>query len=106
MTSAVIEPVDDLESTTSQSPSGQAGRALDILHALIREEGASGAVPGGVISVAQDRWRCAFYDAHPADAQDTKRKAFTRAFKSLVEDKFVGIDHDRVWAINEPQRSS
>ena len=46
-----------------------------------------------------EAWRVRFYDRHPEDKQDTKRKAFVRACEYLQGRNFVAVLDSRAWII-------
>ena len=46
------------------------------------------------ISLTLDEWRPIFYKKHHGDNQDTKRKAFERARKSLVNKDILDVSDD------------
>ena len=64
-------------------------------------DGKAGAddVPPGIRSVDADAWREAFYaGAKPGVTASAKRKAFTRATDTLIDDlHLVGMAGGRVW---------
>ena len=104
MSSCVIVPA----TAVAKGPklSGPAKLALDQLQELIAAEGK---VPAGTnhIPVATrvcstELWRAYFYKAHPADKQDTKKKAFVRAAEKLQELKIIGLWGDNVWLAGQP----
>lgn len=69
--------------------------ALDALRAALVAHGTEGR---GVVSVAEDEWRQAAYDAgiSSGDAR-AKRQAFQRARIDLIAKKRVSVSQDRFW---------
>jgi hypothetical protein len=99
ITSCVVAPA--RAGTRPQNLTGDKARAYDLLTNAVAAEGQLGAagVPPGIRSVSENTWRDAFYaGAMPGQKQDTKRKAFERATKSLVSDlRVVGMGGGHVW---------
>jgi hypothetical protein len=55
-------------------------------------------VPPDFSSVPADWWRDRFYDrAMPGQDQDTKKHAYSRATKLLIDGHQVGMAGGRVW---------
>jgi len=82
--------------------SSHADRALEILADLCASEGRTGyaGVPDGFASVPQDWWRERFYDrAMPGQDKDTKKHAYARATKLLIDGHKAGMAGGRVWIV-------
>lgn len=48
----------------------------------------------GGSSVSLETWRAAFYERHPGDSQDAKKKAFRRARAELAELQQISVEND------------
>lgn len=101
LNSAVLVKADipDMSGLSGQSDRLPASQriALDALRAALVEHGVE---DKGVVSVAEDQWRQAAYDAGitSVDAtQDARRKAFNRARDALVASKKVACFDGRYW---------
>ncbi|MBK8184790.1 MAG: AAA family ATPase [Candidatus Competibacteraceae bacterium] len=99
MDSAVLVPSDIQifpASTTGRLSAGQR-IALDALRSALM---AHGAEDNGVVTVSEDEWREAAYDAGIASieaTQSARRKAFLRARLDLVSSGKVSTDDGRYW---------
>lgn len=99
MDSAVLVPSDIQifpASTTGRLSAGQR-IALDALRSALMAHGAD---DNGVVTVSEDEWREAAYDAGIASrdtTQQAKRKAFQRARLDLVSFGKVSTDDGRYW---------
>ncbi|MCP3412738.1 helicase RepA family protein [Bradyrhizobium brasilense] len=65
----------------------------------VEPEGAS--FPDNVLVVTDKQWRQAYYETQPSVAQETLKKRFTRAKKSLIEKGTVGSVGMWVWPTDE-----
>ena len=106
VTSCVVEYVDSPSQGTTASSgrrlTGHTKRALEVLIDLCAGAGKSGYVgtPSGVQSVPGDWWRDRFYErAMPGEKDDTKKHAFGRASKDLINQHLVGMGNSRVWVV-------
>jgi hypothetical protein len=100
VTTCVVEHNTGAVDTTKRRLEGHNKRAFDVLANLIAASGKVGyaGVPAGAPSVPEDWWRDAFYsDAMPGDKDETKKKAFDRANKHLINNRIVGMAKRRVW---------
>ena len=98
VTSIVMTPCDvpQCSSPSRRLPAGQR-IAMDALRSALVEHGTE---DRGVVSVAEDEWREAAYDAGIASrdtTQDARRKAFNRARDALVASKKVACFDGRYW---------
>ena len=81
--------------------------AQSVLAALQRAVSDDGVEPDGtafpdnILVVTEKQWRHAYYETQPSVAQDTLKKRFTRAKKSLIEKGAVGSVGVWVWPIDE-----
>jgi hypothetical protein len=64
--------------------------------------GGSKHIPPGVTVVPKEVWRKYFYNKHPSDDPDNKRKAFVRAVEKLQELQLVGLWEDQAWLPDMP----
>jgi len=65
----------------------------------VEPEGAS--FPDNVLVVKVKQWRQAYYETQPSVTQETLKKRFDRARKSLVENGSVGLVGNWVWPNDE-----
>ncbi len=96
LNSAVLVKTDmpDVAATAERLPASQR-IALDALKTALVEHGAE---DKGVVSVAEDQWRKAAYDAGISDGDsDAKKKAFKRARLDLVAKGRVKTHESRYW---------
>ena len=72
--------------------------AMDALRIALVEHGKE-VESNGVVSITEDQWRQAAYDAgiSNSDLQDSKKKAFQRALKELVGARKVACQDGRYW---------
>ncbi len=95
---AVLVPVDS-PAQPARKPhiTGKARIALDALRTALMTHGAEDM---GVVSVSEDEWRQAAYDAGIASSdatQNAKRMAFNRAREALLASTTVTCDAGRYW---------
>jgi hypothetical protein len=113
--SCVIEPVDAPAAAPAPAKKlpAAAQLALDQLRNAIKKAGEElphgNHVPAGARGVSIDLWRRYCYAAGIAEddkSEDTKSKAFRRAFQTLVAIRqLVGCCNDMVWIVKEPAGS-
>ena len=107
ITSCTVEPVKlDPNNTNSNLPKTQR-LALDTLKKVLASTDgvdvqtdsdlAKKGIPVGIRVCNSEIWRQAFYDAYPADKQDTKKKALFRASLDLTTAGFIVFSGDYVW---------
>jgi hypothetical protein len=97
MTSLVPVPVEAPEVEAKQEFMPKAMRiALSALRTALMDHGVE---ENGVVSVADDQWREAAYDAgvSSSDKQDTRKKAFNRCKADLIEAGKVAVHEGRFW---------
>ena len=73
---------------------------LDALQHSIAEEGVEpegASFPDNILVVKEKQWRQAYYETQPSIAQETLKKRFLRAKKSLIEKGVVGSVGPWVW---------
>jgi len=81
--------------------------AQNVLAALRRAVAEDGVEPDGpsfptdILVVTEKQWRATYYETQPNIAQDTLKKRFTRAKKSLIDKGAVGSIGLWVWPIEE-----
>lgn len=97
MTSLVPVPVETQPEQPKPEYLPKAQRiAMDALRTALMQHGIE---DKGVVSVAEDQWRQAAYDAgvSPSDKQDTRRRAFNRCRDELLEANKVRCHEGRFW---------
>jgi hypothetical protein len=62
-------------------------------------------IPVGTRVCNSEIWRQAFYDAHPADKQDTKKKALFRASLDLTTAGLIVFSGGYVWVRDKRDKS-
>jgi hypothetical protein len=93
------------ESVATKLAKGQ--DAQSVLAALQRAVSDDGVEPDGtafpdnILVVTEKQWRQAYYETQPSVAQDTLKKRFLRAKKSLIEKGVVGSIGLWVWPSEE-----
>lgn len=103
MSSLVPVPIDAVPTEPKEYLPKAQRIALDALRTALMEQGVEA---DGVVSVAEDQWREAAYEANisPSNNQETKQKAFVRARKELVTAEKVRTHEGRFW-IPKPTRT-
>ena len=92
ITSLALERTDE-RATRGKELSAGLKRALDSYHAAAGENPELDA-EGRFLGVHVESWRPFFYETATADTQDGKKKAFSRAIKSLVEGGHLSVRND------------
>lgn len=115
MTSCVVDPIDQLQSTPKPKPA-KLPTGTDIPFRALREAIAdlgetmpgTSAIPAGVKSITGEAWRRRYYTLDALDVADTDSKAhakaveargkrFTRARVALQSANLIGACNDRYW---------
>jgi hypothetical protein len=107
ITSCIVEPVTLNPSNTTPNLPKTQRIALDALtKTLASTDGvdvktdsdlAKKGIPVGTRVCPSETWRQAFYDAYPAEKQDTKKKALFRASLDLTSAGLIMFSGDYVW---------
>lgn len=93
ITSAALRPMGDFSSDVVQRMSDMQILALNAYEAAVKAVGTLN--PDGVFAgLHLDDWRDQFYRKHTGDSIDTKRRAFNRARKDLVELRRFKVEDD------------
>jgi KaiC/GvpD/RAD55 family RecA-like ATPase len=93
ITSAALRPTGDFTSNVVQKMTENQLLGLNSYEAAVKAVGTLDA-EGGFAGIHVEQWRDEFYRKHTGDSIDTKRKAFNRARKDLVELRRVKVEHD------------
>lgn len=102
LSSCIIVPVDAAAGAAGPKLKSKASAlALSLLKKLLTDGGedapAALNLPSGLRVVKALAWRETFYATYPADKQDTKQKAYVRAYLDLVDGKLIGFLNEFVW---------
>lgn len=93
ITSAALQPMGDFSSDVVQKMTDMQLLGINAYEAAVKADGTLN--PDGVFAgLHLDHWRAAFYRKHTGDTLDTKRKAFNRARKDLVELRRFKVEDD------------
>lgn len=82
----------------------EAQNVLAALRQAIAEDGVEPdgpSFPADILVVTEKQWRAAYYETQSAVAQDTLKKRYARAKKSLIDKGAVGSVGQWVWPIDE-----
>lgn len=93
ITSAALRPMGDFSSDVVQKMSDMQILALNAYEAAVKAVGTLDA-EGNFAGLHLDHWRDQFYRKHTGDSIDTKRRAFNRARKDLVELRRFKVEDD------------
>lgn len=72
--------------------------ALSTLQECLAEDGSD--------RIHVDKWRERFYSGHTADSLDSKKKAFQRARKDVVDAGLIGVCDDEYFIVSQQAKSS
>jgi hypothetical protein len=105
--SAVLVPlVDHVEAEREKALSGSARVGLDSLRAALMRVGVENhADAPGVVSVDEEAWRKEFYALEPDKTDESRKKSFQRARKSLSIDDRIKSQNGRFWISVQPRNT-